>query len=246
MMKFIKVLVLILCNNLYTPSITMGQGLEKDVFTTGEGKLSVTFVGHGSLMLEWQEKVVHIDPSSREYDYGNLPKADLVLITHHHGDHCDPKAYGLIKKNNTQTVLTSLAHEKLGEGSTITSGQRLEIDDILIEAIPAYNLVHTRENGDVFHPKGCCNSYVLTLGDKRLFIGGDTENTPEMKSLENIDIAFLPMNLPYTMTPEMVADAAKGFRPDILYPYHYGDTNLDELVKLLADVPDIEVRLRKM
>ena len=95
-------------------------------------------------------------------------------------------------------------------------------------------------------PKGCCNSYTLNMGDKRIFIGGDTENTPEMKALENIDIAFLPMNLPYTMTPEMVADAAKAFRPKILYPYHYGKTDTSIIQDLLKNEKDIEVRVRKM
>jgi len=117
---------------------------------------------------------------------------------------------------------------------------------ITVEAVPAYNLVHKRDDGGVFHPKGEGNGYVLTFGDKRIYVAGDTENTPEMKALKQIDCAFLPMNLPYTMTPEMVADAAKTFRPKILYPYHYGDTPPAKLQILLNDSPDIEVRIRKM
>jgi L-ascorbate metabolism protein UlaG (beta-lactamase superfamily) len=117
---------------------------------------------------------------------------------------------------------------------------------VKIEAVPAYNLVHKRENGQPFHPKGQGNGYVLTFGNTRLYIAGDTENTPEMKALKHIDIAFLPMNLPYTMTPEMVADGAKAFRPRILYPYHRGETDPAALSALLKDEKDIEVRVRRM
>jgi L-ascorbate metabolism protein UlaG (beta-lactamase superfamily) len=115
-----------------------------------------------------------------------------------------------------------------------------------IEAVPAYNLVHKRDNGRPFHPKGEGNGYVITFGDKRIYVAGDTENTPEMKALKDIDVAFLPMNLPYTMTPEMVADAAKAFRPKVLYPYHYGSTDTSALVKLLEGEEGIEVRVRNM
>ena len=117
---------------------------------------------------------------------------------------------------------------------------------IKVEAVPAYNLVHKRDNGQFFHPRGIGNGYVLTFGDKRIYVAGDTENIPEMKALQVIDCAFLPMNLPYTMTPEMVADAAKAFKPKILYPYHYGDTDPTKLMELLKDTPNIEVRIRPM
>ena len=125
------------------------------------------------------------------------------------------------------------------------AGDRQEINNIIIEAVPAYNIVNERAPGQPFHPKGAGIGYILTIGGKRFYIAGDTENTPEMKALKNIDVAFLPMNLPYTMTPEMVADAARAFKPKILYPYHFGDTNTDELVKLLK-IQDIEVRIRNL
>jgi L-ascorbate metabolism protein UlaG (beta-lactamase superfamily) len=115
-----------------------------------------------------------------------------------------------------------------------------------IEAVPAYNVVHMRAPGQPYHAKGVGNGYIVTFGDTRVYIAGDTENTPEMKALKDIDVAFLPMNLPYTMTPEMVADAARAFRPRILYPYHYGDTDPQELVRLLAGEKDIEVRVRDL
>jgi len=115
-----------------------------------------------------------------------------------------------------------------------------------IEAVPAYNMVHMRSGGIPFHPKGVGNGYVVTFGDKRVYLAGDTENIPEMKDLKGIDIAFLPMNLPYTMTPEMVADAAMTLKPSILYPYHYGDTDTLKIVDLLKEAKEIEVRIRKM
>ncbi len=120
------------------------------------------------------------------------------------------------------------------------------VGGLLIEATPAYNLVHMRSEGVPYHPRGIGNGYVITFGDKRVYVAGDTENIPEMKNLKNIDYAFLPMNLPYTMTPEMVADAAKAIKPQVLYPYHYGDTDTAQLVKLMKDTPDVEVRVRNM
>jgi L-ascorbate metabolism protein UlaG (beta-lactamase superfamily) len=126
------------------------------------------------------------------------------------------------------------------------NGDVQTIEGLKIEAVPAYNLVHMRNAGVPFHPKGVGNGYVLTFGDKRVYVAGDTENVSEMKKLERIDIAFLPMNLPYTMTPEMVADAAKAFKPKILYPYHYGKSDTSQLVRLLRDYDEIEVRIRRM
>jgi L-ascorbate metabolism protein UlaG (beta-lactamase superfamily) len=117
---------------------------------------------------------------------------------------------------------------------------------VTIEAVPAYNIVHKRENGEPFHPKGIGNGYIMTFGDKRVYVAGDTENIPEMKEFQDIDIAFLPMNLPYTMTPEMVADAATTIQPKILYPYHYSNTDTSRIVELLNERPTIEVRVRDM
>ena len=120
------------------------------------------------------------------------------------------------------------------------------VEGLRIEAVPAYNIAHKLDTGQPFHPKGVGNGYIITFGDKRVYVAGDTENTPEVKALKNIDIAFLPMNLPYTMTPEMVGDAAKAFKPKILYPYHFGETDTSKVVSLLKGTPEIEVRIRKM
>jgi L-ascorbate metabolism protein UlaG (beta-lactamase superfamily) len=115
-----------------------------------------------------------------------------------------------------------------------------------VEAVPAYNVVHMRSPGQPFHPKGVGNGYVITFGDKRVYVAGDTENVPEMANLPNIDVAFLPMNLPYTMTPKMVAEAVQVIKPKIVYPYHFGNTDTSQLVRLLKDMENVEVRVRKM
>jgi len=143
-------------------------------------------------------------------------------------------------------VLNETAAMKLKGGMVMKNGDVKTVQGIRIKAVPAYNIVHMRSPGVPFHPKGVGNGYIMTFGDKRVYIAGDTENTPEMKALKTIDIAFLPMNLPYTMTPEMVADAAKAFRPKVLYPYHYSDTDVSKLTALLKNEKGIGVRIRKM
>ena len=222
------------------------SAFEEDVFKTDTGDLTITFVGHGTLYLTAAGKVIHVDPVGREADYTKLPKADLVLITHEHGDHLDPKALDLLRKEQTQMVLTQVCAERVPGGIVMKNGDVQTVEGFKIEAIAAYNIVHKRGNGQPFHPKGSGNGYIVTFGKTRVYIAGDTENTPEMKALKKIDIAFLPMNLPYTMTPAMVADAAQAFKPKILYPYHYGQTDPNELVNLLKDTKGIEVRVRKL
>ncbi|MFZ2055717.1 MAG: MBL fold metallo-hydrolase [Candidatus Aminicenantales bacterium] len=219
---------------------------ERDTLPTAQGDLVITFIGHGTLMLEWGGKTIHIDPVGSFADYSRLPKADLILVTHEHGDHFDLKAVRLLTRETTQFIGNAGAAEKAAAGTIMKNGQTLEVQGVKIEAVPAYNIVHMRSPGNPYHPKGQGNGYILTLADKRVYIAGDTENTPEMKALRNIDVAFLPMNLPYTMTPEMVADAARAFRPKILYPYHYGDTDPARLTELLQNETGIEVRVRRM
>jgi L-ascorbate metabolism protein UlaG (beta-lactamase superfamily) len=222
------------------------EKFEQDVIKTGAGDLTITFIGHGTLMFTFGGKVIHVDPVGQYADYGKLPKADLILITHEHRDHLDLKAVEILRKPDTQVVLTQAAADQAPGGTVMKNGEVKTAAGLVIEAVPAYNLVHQRESGEPFHPKGRGNGYVITFGDKRVYVAGDTENTPEMKALKYIDIAFLPMNLPYTMTPEMVADAARAFKPKILYPYHFGKTDTARLVALLKDQPGIAVRIRRM
>jgi len=227
-------------------SIYAEDQFEKDTIITSAGNLEITFIGHASLIFTFNNKVIHVDPFSRLADYSQFPKADIILITHHHGDHFDLNAIEKIKKENTVVILTKLCAENFDGGIVMNNGDIEETNGIKIEAVPAYNIVHKRDNGEPFHPKGEGNGYVITFGDKKVYVAGDTENTPEMKDMKEIDIAFLPMNLPYTMTPEMVADAAKSFKPKILYPYHYGDTDVSIITDLMKEVKGVEVRIRKL
>jgi L-ascorbate metabolism protein UlaG (beta-lactamase superfamily) len=220
--------------------------LERDRIETSAGDIEITFIGHGTLMVQFDGKTIHVDPWTRLADYAKLPKADLILVTHEHRDHLDLEAIEVASTGDTVLVLTRICAKKVDGGVVMKNGETRTVAGIKVEAVPAYNVVHKRENGEPYHPKGAGNGYVLTLDDKRVYIAGDTENVPEMKALKKIDVAFLPMNLPYTMTPEMVADAARVFRPKILYPYHFGDTDPARLVELLAGEEDIEVRVRKM
>ena len=219
---------------------------DRDVIPTSKGDLEITFLGHGSLMMTFGGKTIHVDPYGEVADYGALPKADLILVTHDHFDHLDPKATQAILRPDTQVVAAKSCVAKLPKALIMANGETRTVLGLTIEAVPAYNIAHMRPDGKPFHPRGEGNGYVVAFGDKRVYIAGDTENTPEMKALRDIDVAFLPMNLPYTMTPEMVADAARAFRPKILYPYHYGDTDTSNLVKLLQGEKDIEVRVRKL
>jgi len=222
------------------------QKFEEDTLKTSAGDLKITFIGHGSLMFTFGGKIIHIDSFSQVADYSKLPKADIILITHEHMDHLDMKALGSIRTEKSIVVLTETCAKQVKGGIVMKNGDVKTIGGLKIEAVPAYNIVHKMPNGQPFHPKGIGNGYVITFGDKRVYVAGDTENIPEMKDLKNIDIAFLPMNLPYTMTPEMAADAAKVIKPKILYPYHFGETDTSKLVNLLKDNKEIEIRIRKM
>ena len=216
-----------------------------DKINTTAGIVEMHFIGHGSLMFKVNSFIIYIDPVRSSGNYDNLPKADLILVTHEHGDHLDTKLINDLQQDGTMLFSNEISALKVSWAKTMKAGDRQEIANIIIEAVPAYNIVNERAPGQPFHPKGIGLGYILTIGDKRFYIAGDTENTPEMKALRNIDVAFLPMNLPYTMTPEMVADAAQAFKPKILYPYHFGDTNTDKIIRLLKDT-NISVRIRNL
>ncbi|HON10688.1 MAG: MBL fold metallo-hydrolase [Fibrobacter sp.] len=219
---------------------------QTDTISTSSGNLMITFLGHGSLMFTFDSTVVHVDPYSKVADYSTLPDADLVLITHHHQDHLDTAALNQILKQGTVIVGTQTVAGSLKDAVVMKNGDSKKIKGIEIKAVPAYNIVHKRDNGQPFHPKGEGNGYIVTIKGKKIYIAGDTENIPEMKQFKRIDIAFLPVNLPYTMTPEMAADAARAVKPKIFYPYHFGDTEISRLTELLKNDKDIEVRIRDM
>lgn len=213
---------------------------QEDVFKTSDGDLKITFIGHGTLMLTYAGKVIHADPVSMYADYSTLPKADLILVTHEHGDHLDMKAIQAVSKAETAIIVNPGSAKSVLNATVMKNGETKTISGVAVEAVPAYNF------DKPFHPKGNGNGYVLALGDKRILIAGDTENIPEIKALKNIDIAFLPMNLPFTMTPEQVADTAKAMKPKVLYPYHFGNTAAGKVAELLKDEKGIEVRIRDL
>ena len=242
---FSGALVILFSVFILSPPTLAQEALVTDTFQTSAGDLSITFIGHASLMVKFDGKVIHIDPDSRLTDYAALPKADILLITHEHQDHCDSKARGILTSSGTMFVTNEACGKDVKNRIVMRNGDVKTVEGIEIRAVPAYNLVHMRSEGVPYHPKGVGNGYVIAFGDKKVYVAGDTENIPEMKNLKDIDIAFLPMNLPYTMTPDMTADAAKSFMPKILYPYHFGETDTSIILKLL-DGSGIDVRLRNM
>ncbi|MHC4120717.1 MAG: SMP-30/gluconolactonase/LRE family protein [Planctomycetota bacterium] len=164
------------------------HGFEEDVVRTSVGDLKIAFIGHGTLMFTFDDKVIHVDPVGRAADYSTLPRADLILLTHEHGDHLDAGVVKMLRKRSTEIVLTETCAERIDGGIVMRNGETKTVGGLKIEAAPAYNLVHKRSSGQPFHPKGRGNGYVIMFGDKRVYVAGDTENTPEMKKLRNIDI----------------------------------------------------------
>lgn len=231
--------------------ITMTSGsnfrnlLTSDTIKTPAGDVEMFFIGHGSLMFKVNDFCIHIDPVRSSGSYENLPGADLILVTHEHYDHLDPELIAGLRKEGTIMLSNGTAASEITWAKAMAAGDVQNAGGIVIEAVPAYNIVNMRSPGQPFHPKGVGIGFILTIGGKRFYIAGDTENTPEMKALKDIHVAFLPMNLPYTMSPEMVADAALAFKPEILYPYHYGETDTGKLTDLLKNT-GIEVRIRNL
>ena len=216
---------------------------ETDLFDVQGCRLAVVCIGHGTLMFDYDGMIVHVDPVPAQSDYSRLPSADLILVTHEHQDHLAPALIDSILAPGGEIVANPSSQAKLGRGTALSNGSRATAKGIGIEAVPAYN---TTPGRDKYHPKGRDNGYVLDFDGFRVYIAGDTEPIPEMRALGTIDVAFLPVNQPYTMTPAQAADAARQISPRVLYPYHYGDTNVAELARLLADDDRIEVRIRRL
>lgn len=170
---------------------------EEDIIETSAGELKITLVGHGTLMFTFGGKVIHVDPVSREADYSAMPKADVILITHEHGDHLDPKAVALVRKEGTEIVLAERCARAVTGGTVMNNGDVRKVAALTVEAVPAYNILHKRPSGEPFHPRGHGNGYIIAFGQTRVYVAGDTENTPELKQFTDIGVAFMPMNLPY-------------------------------------------------
>jgi len=223
------------------PSATADE-TAPDRFTTSIGELEVVPVHHGTLRLEVGETVIWIDPWSK----GDLsgPKADYVFITDIHPDHYDPAALEAVKKEGTVVVAPAVVSQKEPGAISIANGETMTFGDFSATAVPMYNLVRGPEPGALYHEKGRGNGYIFEMGDTRVYLSGDTECTEEMKALRDIDVAFVSMNIPYTMPPSEAAVCIRAFKPKVLYPYHYGDSDLDQLRDGLAEEPSIEIRFR--
>jgi L-ascorbate metabolism protein UlaG (beta-lactamase superfamily) len=209
-------------------------------FTTSAGPLKLTPIEHASLMIQAGGKVLYIDPAQGKYD--ELPPADYILITDIHGDHMAPAVVDKLKKAGTVILAPKAVADKMPGCTVISNGETKTVGDFKVEAIPMYNL-KPAANGTIFHDKGRGNGYVVAYGGKRFYFSGDTEGTPEMRALRNIDVAFVCMNLPYTMPPDAAAEAIRAFHPAIVYPYHYRGSDLSVFQKGLAG-SGIEVRIR--
>ena len=219
---------------------------EVDVFKTKSGK-AVKFHAliHASIRMEYDGMEVEIDPvaklGNRTVDYTLMPKADYIFVTHEHGDHFDKATLGLLSGGKTQIITNKRCADMYGSGKVMANGDKIQIrNDFTIEAVPAYNTTDGRQQ---FHPKGRDNGYILTIDGLRIYIAGDTEDIPEMESIKDIDVAFLPCNLPYTMTTEQLVKAARTIKPKVLFPYHYGQTNVSDIPNQLKG-DGIDVRIR--
>jgi len=205
--------------------------------------VTVTPIVHGTVALGFSGKTIVIDPYGKAPP-GSLPKADLVLITDIHPDHYDPEAISAVRKTDTLFVAPAVVAEKLTEAKVLKNGEKLELLGVRIEALPMYNLKRGPEAGKLFHDKGRGNGYLLGFGDKKVYLSGDTECTSEMKALKKVDLAFVCMNLPYTMPPEEAAECVKAFKPAVVIPYHYRGSDPKAFQSALAETKGVEVRVR--
>ena len=219
---------------------------EVDVFKTKSGK-TVKFhaLVHASIRIEYDGKEIEIDPvtklGNKKIDYSAMPKADFIFVTHEHGDHFDKEALKQLTSDKTKLITNKRCAEMLGYGQVMTNGDKMQItDNFSVEAIPAYNISDGRTQ---FHPKGRDNGFILTIDGLRIYVAGDTENIPEMQNIKDIDIAFMPCNQPYTMTTEQLVKAATTVKPKVLFPYHYGQTEVKGIPSQLKDY-GVDVRIR--
>jgi L-ascorbate metabolism protein UlaG (beta-lactamase superfamily) len=219
------------------------------------GDITVHPLKHATLVLAWNGKTIYVDPAPAPGGpqgadgaaaFQGLPPADIILVTDIHGDHFHPATLEKVTGANTvivapQAVVDKMPEALKGKARALANGASATVATISVEAVPMYNTTADRLK---FHEKGRGNGYVVNLGGKRVYIAGDTEDVPEMHALKNIDVAFIPMNLPYTMPPEQAARGVLAFKPKIVYPYHYGESDLAAFTKALGTNSGIEVRQR--
>jgi len=214
---------------------------QKQTLPTSAGDVSITPLYHASALIQAGGKTIYIDPA-KPANFTGLPKADLILITHIHPDHFDPDAIAALSQPDTLVIAPPSVVEQFPSAHPIANGETQHWSQWTIEAVLAYNLKRGPAPGQFYHPKGRDNGYVLTYGGKRIYFSADTENTPEMRALKNIDLAFVCMNLPYTMPPQEAADAVRAFHPKVVIPYHYRGSDLGIFKQRLAG-SGIEVRI---
>jgi L-ascorbate metabolism protein UlaG (beta-lactamase superfamily) len=232
----------------FSPALSFADGgsLSGDKIPTQDGDLIVHPINHATFLMAWKGTTIYVDPVGGGKRFDGLPRPDLILVTDIHGDHLNAETLAAVAGAKTVLVTPSAVAEKLPENlrqqtTVLANGESKSILDIKIEAVPMYNLTADRLQ---YHSKGRGNGYVVTLGGKRVYISGDTEDIPEMRALRSIDVAFVCMNLPYTMTVEQAASAVREFKPKVVYPYHYRGSDLEKFKKLVGEDPAIEVRLR--
>lgn len=220
--------------------------LTGDRIPAEQSEIVVHPVNHATLVLGWNKVTIYVDPVGGAARFADLPKPDLIVLTDIHGDHLHADTLKAVAGPQTalvapRAVLEQLPQELRGRTTELASGQTATVAGVAVQAVAAYNVTPERQK---FHPKGRGNGYVITLGGKRVYLSGDTEDVPEMRALRKIDVAFVCMNLPYTMTVEQAANAVREFKPKIVYPYHSRGSDLEKFKKLVGDDAGCEVRLR--
>jgi L-ascorbate metabolism protein UlaG (beta-lactamase superfamily) len=251
-MAAVPTAILLLSLVIFSPQLCANQSnRQTDAIQTSRGELKIMPVYHGSVMLEFGGKVIHVDPWSQG-DFTGLPQADMIVITHTHQDHLDRAMVDQLKKPETTIVGPPAVIDTLncmpacGIAEAISDSEKRTVMGIEIEGVPMYNLVFGSAPGKPYHHKGIGSGYVLNFGETRVYFSGDTECTPEMKALKNISVAFLAMNPPRTEPPLQAAECAKAFKPKIVYPYHYRGANIQDFADALKNTPGVEVRIRKL
>ena len=232
----------------FLPYAARAAAHASDVFSTPAGDITVHPVSHASFVMETPAGVIYSDPVGAAEDYADFPAPDLILVTHEHGDHYNAETLAALAGDGVQIITNPAVFEMLPEdlkakASQMANGDSAEALGVAIDAIPAYNLTEERKN---FHPQGRDNGYVLSFEGFRVYISGDTEDVPEMRALENIDLAFVCMNLPFTMDAEAAASAVAEFAPTYVYPYHYrgrdgGTQDPAEFAKKVGDAVEVKM-----
>jgi L-ascorbate metabolism protein UlaG (beta-lactamase superfamily) len=220
---------------------------DPQTFKSSAGPIKITPVMHASVLIEAGGKVIYVDPA-KPGDFSGLPQADLILISHDHGDHVDHDLTSIkaISKADTEIWAPAAVHEFVTNATVMGNGEKKTWGKFTIEAVPAYNLVRGPAAGKFFHPKGVGNGYVITYGGQRLYFSGDTEAVPEVSALKNIDVAFICMNLPYTMTPDEAADLVKAFHPKVVVPYHYRANPATDVNAFKAKLEGSKIEVRML